>query len=232
MGTYVLIGGSYGIGLEVVKILSQQGHSVHVFSRSVGSLDTSSSVSHHPHDVLAGPLDLSAVEGGVDGLVYLPGSIQLKPFHRTTPQDFLDDMRINFIGAVESVQAFLPKLKESKGSIVLLSTVAAAVGMPFHSSISAAKSALEGFARSLASELAPAVRVNVVAPSLTETPLAERFLGTPEKKEAAAKRHPLGRHGQPTDIAAAINFLLSPKSAWVTGQVLRIDGGMSTLKMM
>lgn len=232
MGKYVLIGGSYGIGLEVAKMLAQHGHSVHVFSRTIGGLDKISSVSHHTYDALSGTLDLFGVEGGIDGLVYLPGSIQLKPFHRTTPQDFLDDMRINFIGAVESVQAFLPKLKESKGSIVLLSTVAAAVGMPFHSSISAAKSALEGFARSLASELAPLVRVNVVAPSLTETPLAEKFLGTPEKKEAAGKRHPLGRYGQAIDIAAAINFLLSPQSAWVTGQVLRIDGGMSTLKMM
>lgn len=230
MGNFVLIGGSHGIGLEVAKILTNEGHHVHVFSRTAGELSQLSNVTHYTHDVLLGAVNSAMIEGGIDGLVYLPGSIQLKPFHRTSTKDFTDDFRINFLGAVESVQAFLPKLKENRGSVVLMSTVAVSVGMPFHASISAAKGAIEGFSKSIAAELAPNVRVNAVAPALTDTPLAEKFLSTPEKKEASSKMYPLGRYGNVNDVAEAIVYLLSSKSSWMTGQVLHLDGGMSTLR--
>lgn len=232
MGNFVLIGGSHGIGLEVAKILTTEGHHVHVFSRTSGELSQLAGVTHYTHDVLLGAVDSALIEGGIDGLVYLPGSIQLKPFHRTSTKDFTEDFRINFLGAVESVQAFLPKLKENRGSVVLMSTVAVSVGMPFHASISAAKGAIEGFAKSIAAELAPNVRVNVVAPALTDTPLAEKFLSTPEKKEASSKMYPLGRYGNVNDVAEAIVYLLSSKSTWMSGQVLHLDGGMSSLRSM
>jgi len=230
MGNFVLIGGSYGIGFQLAQQLANEGNTVHVFARTIGNIVESSNLIFYSHDVLKDKLDPSIISNKIDGLVYLPGSIQLKPFHRLGKQDFLDDFQINFLGAVESIQAFLPQLKEAKGSIVLISSIAATTGMPFHTSIGAAKGAIEGFAKSLAAELAPNVRVNVVAPSLTDTPLAERFLSSPEKIEASSKRHPLGRVGTAEDISEAISYLLSPKSSWVSGQVLHIDGGMSSLR--
>ena len=230
MGNFVLIGGSYGIGFQLAQQLVEEGNTVHIYARTIGKLVESENLIFHTHNVMEDKLDPSQITNMIDGLVYLPGSIQLKPFHRISKQDFLDDFHINFLGAVDSIQAFLPQLKEAKGSIVLISSIAATTGMPFHTSISAAKGAIEGFAKSLAAELAPNVRVNVVAPSLTDTPLAERFLSSPEKKDASSKRHPLGRVGKAEDIAEAISYLLSPKSSWVSGQVLHIDGGMSSLK--
>ena len=164
--------------------------------------------------------------------MYFPGTINLKPFNRYTKDDFLHDYSINALGAAAFAQAYLPNLKKSSnGSIVFISTVAVAAGMPFHSSIAMAKAALEGLTRSLAAELAPKIRVNCIAPSLTDTPLSEKFLGTPEKREAAQSRNPSKKVGSAEDIANAIAFLLSEKSAWITGQVLAVDGGMGNLKV-
>ena len=165
------------------------------------------------------------------GLVYCPGSILLRPFHRLSDEDFLRDFEINCLGAVRAIRAALPALKASgHGSVVLFSTVAVAQGMPFHASIAAAKAAVEGLGRSLAAEFAPAVRVNVVAPSLTDTPLAESLLNSEAKREAAAKRHPLQSVGKADDVAALAMFLLGPDSAFMTGQVLRPDGGLSSVR--
>ncbi len=166
-----------------------------------------------------------------DGLVYFPGTINLKPFNRISEEDFLTEYKLNALGAVSVIQKYLANLKSApSASIVLISTVAASQGMAYHASISMAKAAIEGLALSLAAELAPHIRVNVVAPSLTQTPLAEKLINSPEKKEASDKRHPLKRIGQPEDIANAISFLLGEEAAWMTGQILHVDGGMSSLR--
>jgi NAD(P)-dependent dehydrogenase (short-subunit alcohol dehydrogenase family) len=168
----------------------------------------------------------------IDGVVYCPGTINLKPFHRISIADFKQEMEVNFYGAIRLLQACLKGLKKSSSpSVVLYSTVAVQTGMGFHAGIASAKGAVEGLTRSLAAEWAPnKIRVNAIAPSLTETPLASALLSTPEKKEASDKRHPLGRVGRPEDIAEATVFLLSEKSSWMTGQILHLDGGMSHLK--
>jgi 3-oxoacyl-[acyl-carrier protein] reductase len=169
----------------------------------------------------------------LDGLVYFPGSINLRPFNRISEDDFLAEYKLNALGAVSVIQKYLANLKKSPhASIVLISSVAAKQGMPFHASISMAKSAIEGLTLALAAEFAPNIRVNAVAPSLTQTPLADKLLNSPEKVEASDKRHPLKRVGQAEDIANAIHFLLTDKSAWMTGQILNVDGGMSTVKSL
>jgi 3-oxoacyl-[acyl-carrier protein] reductase len=229
MKNIVVIGGTKGIGREIVQNLSDSN--VFVIARNKGDLPAAENISFIPADVTQPSLNSSLLPEAVDGLVYCPGSINLKPFHRLTEADFLADWQINFMGAVRMIQALLPNLKRSEAaSVVLFSTVAVSVGMPLHASIAAAKGAVEGLTRALAAELAPAVRVNCIAPSLTQTPLAEKLVNTAEKVEAGAKRHPLQRIGQPGDIAEMAQFLLSNKSSWITGQVLHVDGGLSTLK--
>jgi 3-oxoacyl-[acyl-carrier protein] reductase len=173
---------------------------------------------------------LPELEEGIDGLVYFPGTINLRPFSRISENDFLEEYKINALGAVAVVQKYLVNLKKANNpSVVFISTVAVAQGMPFHASIAMAKAALEGLTRALAAEFAPTIRFNCVAPSLTATPLAEKLTNSPEKIEAGNKRHPLKRIGQPDDIAHAIHFLLTEKSSWMTGQILNVDGGMSTI---
>lgn len=225
---YLLIGGSYGIGFELAKSLSEAGNAVNVFSRTSGEVAGLAGVTHTQFDALTDEL---AVEGPIDGVAYLPGTIDLKPFHRFSDADLLRDLEVNYIGAARAIRSVLPNLKESgSASIVLFSTVAVQTGMPFHASIAGAKGAVEGLTRALAAELAPKIRVNCVAPSLTDTPLAEKLLNTDQKRDAAGERHPLKRHGRASDIAAAAEFLLSERSSWTTGQVLHVDGGIGYLK--
>jgi 3-oxoacyl-[acyl-carrier protein] reductase len=176
---------------------------------------------------------LPDIDEPLDGLVYFPGSINLRPFNRISEEDFMAEYKLNALGAVSVIQKYLANLKKApSASIVLISTVAATQGMPFHASISMAKSAIEGLTLALAAEFAPNIRVNAVAPSLTQTPLAEKLLNSPEKMEASDKRHPLKRVGRAEDIANAIHFLLTEKSAWMTGQILNVDGGMSTIRSL
>jgi NAD(P)-dependent dehydrogenase (short-subunit alcohol dehydrogenase family) len=174
--------------------------------------------------------DWSFLPEQLDGIVYAGGTINLKPFKRLKNEDFLHDYKVNVIGAVNTIQASLKALKGRKSSIVLFSSVAANRGLNFHASISAAKGAIEGLSKSLSAEMAPDTRVNCVALSLTDTPLAENLLSNDRKKEAGNERHPLHRYGQPQDAANAALFLLSEKADWVTGQVLGVDGGMGAIQ--
>jgi NAD(P)-dependent dehydrogenase (short-subunit alcohol dehydrogenase family) len=221
---FVIIGGNSGIGQSIVNSLKAKGANLFLYS-STGDGDAQLDVT----------IDFDSIKGlpeEIHGLVYCPGSINLKPFHRFTLTDFQQDLDINLLGAVRVLQACFKSLKKSKNaSVVLFSTVAVQSGMSFHSSIASAKGAVEGLGRSLAAEWAPShIRVNVVAPSLTDTPLAKQLLGTEDKQEASNKRHPLGRYGKPEDIAAAALYLLSEEASWMTGQVMHVDGGMSSIK--
>ena len=167
----------------------------------------------------------------LSGLVYCPGSISLRPFERIKPADFEADFKLQVVGAVKLIQMVLPRLKKAaNASIVLFSTVAVQTGLPFHTQIAASKGAIEGLTKALAAELAPKIRVNCIAPSLTDTPLAASLLNTEQKVEANAQRHPLKRIGTAADIANMAGFLLSEKTSWITGQILHVDGGMSAIK--
>lgn len=231
---FLVVGSSSGIGLTLVKSLTDQGAQVYSASRTKSD-ELPSSVIHVPFDVLAEGASLAdSLPEQLHGLVYSVGSITLKPFSRLTEEDFIKEYRLNVVGAALVIQQAYRALRNAKpSSVVLISSVAARAGMSYHASIAAAKSGVEGLAISLAAEFASQeIRVNVVAPSLTDTPLAASLLSTPEKREASAKRHPLGRIGTPEDISHAISFLLSDESSWMTGQVLSLDGGMSTLKSL
>ncbi|HCQ13032.1 SDR family NAD(P)-dependent oxidoreductase [Flavobacterium sp.] len=228
MKNILLIGGSYGIGLAIAKEL-QEGNNVFVASRTNEEI-AEMNVTHIPFDATTDTLDTSKLPEVIDGLVYCPGSINLRPFRGLKPEAFEQDLQINFISLVKVIQSVLPNLTASnQSSIVLFSSVAASMGMPFHTSVAAAKGAIEGFAKALAAEYAPKIRVNVIAPSLTDTPLAEKFLSNDDKKEKSAQRHPLKRVGTSDDMAQMASFLLSEKSSWISGQIFHVDGGMSTL---
>lgn len=226
MKTILVVGCSQGIGRAVAVQQMNAGNNVLGISR--GETDV---VSHHfAVDVLSDVLP--AIDGAIDGIVYCPGSINLKPFRGLKADDFRRDFEINVMGAVRVLQHFLPNLQKSAGaSVVLFSTVAVQTGMPYHASVAAAKGAVEGLARSLAAEWAPKVSVNCIAPSLTDTPLAARLLDTDAKRQSAADRHPLKKVGNAADIAAMVSFLLGDNAAFITGQVLHLDGGISSLRI-
>lgn len=227
---FLVVGGSSGIGFALVKQLQAAGASVWVWSRSGESLQGLSGVHHLVVDVGQNELPTDQLPEVLHGVAYCPGTIHLKPFRSLDAERFRTDMEINLIGAVKVLQAVEKLLKKSdSASVVLFSTVAVGRGMPFHTSIAAAKGAVEGLGRSLAAEWAPRIRVNVIAPSLTDTPLAERLLASEDRKKAAAERHPLKRYAQPDEIANLAFYLLGPGSSWMTGQVLGIDGGMSAI---
>jgi NAD(P)-dependent dehydrogenase (short-subunit alcohol dehydrogenase family) len=163
--------------------------------------------------------------------VYCPGNILLKPAARITEQELIEDYRLQAVGALKAVQHALPSLKKSgDASVVLFSTVAVQTGFPFHALVSASKGAVEGMTRALAAEFAPSIRVNAIAPSITDTPLASKILGTPEKKEASAARHPLKKNGNPEELAATVSFLLGQASSFMTGQIVTMDGGISSIR--
>lgn len=224
--TFVVVGASSGIGHAIASTLLAQGNRVITISRSTPDLTGNE---HLQADVLGSDLENIPAPENINGLVYAPGSINLKPFRGLKASDFQADLNVNLLGAVNVLQ-WAQKSFAADASVVLFSTVAVSQGMPFHASVAAAKGAVEGLARSLAAEWAPKVRVNVVAPSLTDTPLAERLLNNDAKREGAAKRHPLQRFGTPQDVANAALFLLGDESRWMTGQVLGVDGGISTLR--
>ena len=229
MKNYLIIGASDGIGLSVASILSKHSNVFGTYF-SADESELSKTISYFPFDVMKDELDISALPATLDGIVYCPGAIDLKPMHRINEEEILDDFQLQVLGAFKAVKAVLPLLKKVKqASIVLISTVAVQKGFPFHAKVAMSKGALEGLTRSLAAEFAPTIRVNCVAPSLTNTKLAGRLLNAPEKIEAHGKTHPLGRVGEAEDIAETIAFLLDDRASWITGQIIHVDGGKSAL---
>jgi NAD(P)-dependent dehydrogenase (short-subunit alcohol dehydrogenase family) len=226
MRTYLFIGASSAMAQTACDALIGLGHRVIGISRNeINGYSERWMVNEYNTD------ELPEINGPIDGLVYFPGTINLKPFHRYKHEEVMNDLTVNVLGAFQSVQKYLPNLKQgTNSSVVLFSSVAATTGMTFHTSIALAKGAIEGLTRSLAAEFAPTIRVNAIAPSLTNTPLGEKFLSTPEKMEASAQRNPMKKVGTSEDLSHSIEFLLSEKSAWITGQILHVDGGMGTLR--
>ena len=233
MGNFVIAGGSKGIGLELVRLLHDSAERIEVYSRQTDELTEDEKVTHHQCDFTNDDLAIDGLPDEIHGAVYCPGSINLRSFRGLKVEDFRTDFEVNVVGAVKFLQACLPGLKKgangNPSSVVLFSTVAVAQGMSMHASIASAKGAVEGLTRSLASELAPTIRVNCIAPALTETPLSAKFFENEDSRKAMAAKYPLGRTGKPSDLAAMAQFLLLPSSGWMTGQVIGVDGGMSTL---
>jgi 3-oxoacyl-[acyl-carrier protein] reductase len=227
MSNILIIGGSQGIGFQIANKLSVN-HQVTAVSRN-GNDMLDASIKQVKMDVLIETFVYD--EDVLDGIVYCPGTINLKPFGRLTETDFKVDFEINVLGAIKVIQANIAALKKSnQASIVLFSSVAVSQGMPFHASVAASKGAIEALSRSLAAEFAPLIRVNTIAPSVTNTPLAAKLLSSEDKIQKSGERHPLKRIGNVEDIASMALFLLSTDSSWITGQTFNVDGGMSTLK--
>jgi len=229
--TVLVVGGRTGIGKAVISKLLEQGYNVMAASRGITNEDVPADVKVQKYDVTGeGQLELP---DELHGLVYCPGTINLKPFNRFKLKEIQEELEINYLGAVKVLQRCIDKLKTQEGSsVVMFSTVAVQTGMPFHSTVSAAKGAVEGLVRSLAAEYAPKVRFNAIAPSLTETPLAEGLLNNDRKRQSNTDRHPLKKIGTPEDISEAVSYLISDRSAWVTGQILQVDGGMSAIRTL
>lgn len=228
---FVVVGGSKGIGLGIVQELSSRGHKVNVLSRTANELGSINGVSHHVFDVTTDEVGADMLPESIDGLVYCPGSINLRSFRALMPEIFREDFELNVVGAIKVIQAALGGLKRNGNSSVLLfSTVAVAQGLYAHASIAASKGAIEGLTRTLAAELAPHTRVNCLAPALTDTPMTEKFFSDPEKAKSLGEKYPLCRTGTVADLAAAGIFLLDGESQWITGQVWGVDGGMSSIR--
>lgn len=228
----VIIGASSGIGQATAELLGAQGANLFTISRTEPNFPPSMQYEHCTHDVLEDDFPTDFLPDKIDALIYCPGSINLKPFRSLSPEIFREDYEVNVIGAVKAIKAALKPMKKSEGSpsVVLFSTVAVQQGMAFHGSVASAKGAVEGLTRSLAAELSPRIRVNCIAPSLVNTPLASTILSSDERVEASNKRHPLNRIGQPNDIAQTAAFLVSDHASWITGQVVGVDGGLSRLR--
>lgn len=232
MANILIIGASSGIGAALAQQLIAEKHQVYGTFNKTTDISAGGFAKLQSLNALDENPDFGFLPEVVDGLVYCPGAVNLKPFARVKPEDFVSDYQLQLIGAVKAIQACLPKLKHStQASIVLFSTVAVQTGFNFHSLVASSKGAVEGLTKALAAEFAPKIRVNCIAPSITDTPLADALLNTDEKKQANALRHPLKKIGKPEDLANLAAFLLSEKSSWITGQVLHADGGMSSLKV-
>ena len=228
MKNILLIGGSTGIGYELSQKLKKENN-LFISTRDQGKFNDPN-IKTHELD-LDKEFETDWLPDHLDGFVYLPGTINLRPFKGLKPSVFLDDFNINVMGCVMILQKVLPKIQAAENpSIVMFSTVAVKIGMPFHSSVSSSKGAIEGLTRSLAAEFAPKIRVNSIAPSILDTPLSEKFLNSETKLENSRNRHPLKEIGSPKDISEIVKFLLEDNSKWMTGQIIPFDGGMSSVK--
>ncbi|MDB3874014.1 SDR family oxidoreductase [Flavobacteriaceae bacterium] len=228
MKNILLIGGSTGIGYELSQKLKKENN-LFISTRDQGKFNDPN-IKTHELD-LDKEFETDWLPDHLDGFVYLPGTINLRPFKGLKPSVFLDDFNINVMGCVKILQKVLPKIQAAENpSIVMFSTVAVKMGMPFHSSVSSSKGAIEGLTRSLAAEFAPKIRVNAIAPSMLDTPLAEKFLNSETKLENLRNRHPMKEIGSPEDISEVVKFLLEDNSKWMTGQIIPFDGGMSSVK--
>ena len=228
MKNILLIGGSTGIGYELSQKLKEDNN-IFISTRNQDKFN-------HPN-IKTNELDLDKefetdwLPEHLDGFIYLPGTINLRPFKGLKPSVFIEDFNINVMGCIKILQKVLPKIQAAENpSIVMFSTVAVKIGMPFHSSVSSSKGAIEGLTRSLAAEFAPKIRVNAIAPSMLDTPLAEKFLNSETKLENSRNRHPMKEIGSPKDISEVVKFLLEDNSKWMTGQIIPFDGGMSSVK--
>ncbi|MFD0963984.1 SDR family NAD(P)-dependent oxidoreductase [Pseudofulvibacter geojedonensis] len=225
MKNILIIGGSKGIGAAIIEELKSSCNIINI-SRSFPK--EINGITHYSLDVLTDSLpDIDSL----DGLVYCPGSINLKTLSRLSLEDFENDFRINVLGAIKVLKHYEKSLMNAEGSVVLFSTVATRLGMPFHSSIAVSKSAIEGLAKSLAAEHATKVRYNVIAPTVTNTELATRLLRTEKQQDSIKNRHPLKKYLQPSEVASLATYLLSNHSSAISGQVFPLDAGITTLKL-
>jgi len=227
MRNILVIGGSKGIGKAIITNLVEENH---VYNVSRTSPDFShNNLTYFSLDILTD--ELPEIDK-IDILIYCPGSINLKPISRLKLEEFRDDFEINVIGAVKTIQKYLPKLKEGNSpNILLFSTVASKLGMPFHASVAAAKSAVEGLTKSLGAELAPTIRVNAIAPTVTDTDLASKLLRNDRMIENITERHPLKKYLQPKEVADLATFLTSDKAKSISGQIFELDCGIVSFKI-
>lgn len=227
MKTIIIVGGSKGIGKAIVENIIDT-HKVINISRTSPAL-SHPNLTHYECDVVSDELPNIA---SADGLVYCPGSINLKPISRLSLNDFKEDFEINILGAVKAIQKYLHLLKNGNNpSILLFSTVAAKLGMPYHASIATSKSGIEGLVKSLGAELAPDIRVNAIAPTITDTDLASKLLRNEKMVENITERHPLKRFLNPKEVADMAEFLLSDKAAAFSGQIFEMDCGIVSFKI-
>ena len=229
MKNIVIIGGSSGIGLELVRLFELNNWNVisTYFSNPVSNRKF---VRYIHYSALDGLLETKYFPECIDGFVYCPGIINLKQFHRTTSEQFLEDYKIQVLGAIETLRILLPRLNKSdQSSVVLFSSIAASRGFKYHSLVSSSKGAIEGLAKSLSAEFAPRIRVNVIAPSITDTPLAKNFLNSEIKRDFHKKLNPLNKFASTSDISKLAYYLSSESSSFITGQTFHVDGGISTI---
>jgi len=235
---FLIFGATGGVGRALTHQLAARGTPLFLAARSedkVSELAQKTGANYNTCDVLDGScigrtVDQAVTEDGLAGLAYCVGSIVIKPLRSAREEDFVEAYRLNVVGAALAIRAAQKALEAANGSVVLFSTIAVGQGFPNHAVISAAKGGVEGLTRALAAELAPKVRVNAVAPSLTRTPLADSLIRSEAVAKGIAQMHAIPRLGEPDDIAAAAAFLLGPDSAWTTGQVMAVDGGRSRVR--